>query len=85
MSDLTFVIGRVNGLCFQAQAEYYDALRAGMFSKECVDFVDVDGAPSCVNGKWLDTIYLSSPESRENTRVHDKALEEEHEEEKSWS
>ncbi|MEE8607936.1 MAG: hypothetical protein V3S55_10035 [Nitrospiraceae bacterium] len=73
----TFVVGFVNGVRFYARAEFFQDLRSAMMDKTCVDFIDVDGEPGVANGKWLDAIYLSSPESRERKRAHDKAMEDE--------
>lgn len=85
MSDMTFVVGYVSGVRFYAQAQCYEALKRGMMARECVEFLDVDGEPGCVSGKWLDAIYLSSPESRKTMVAFDKALDDEKEnEDPSW-
>lgn len=72
-----FVVGFVSGVRFFAKAECFGDLRNAMVNKTCTDFVDVDGEPGVSNGRWLETLYLSSPESRERKRAHDKALDDE--------
>ena len=73
-SELTYVVGFITGQRFHAKAEYFDDIKDAMASKSCTDFIDVDGEPGFVNGRWIETIYLTSPKSRAHKVAHDAAV-----------
>lgn len=73
----TYLFGWIASAKFHARIEHWEDFVSAMKKKEVIEFIDVDGERSVINAKYIDSIYISTPESRENSRAFFKWEEEE--------
>lgn len=70
----TYVVGYLGGMRFFARQEYYRDLVQSMKDKTCVEFIDVDGEHGTVNGIMIESVFLSSPDSRRDRDIFEETL-----------
>jgi len=77
----TYVFGWIGAAKFHAKIEHFEDFISAMKKKEVIEFIDVDEERSAINAKYIDSVYVSTPESREASRAFYKQEKEEDEEE----
>jgi len=82
----TYLFGWIGPAKFHARIEHYEDLIEGMKKKIIIEYIDVDGGQSVVNAARIDSLYISTPESREASRAffEQEKEEDEAEEKEEW-
>ncbi len=80
----TYVVIHLNGLRVYAVYTEYERLHKGMIKEVPIEFIDIEGQLNVVSGKYVDLIWISTPESRAMGRAHDEMVEAEVPKKQDW-
>jgi len=65
----TYVFGWIGSAKFHAKVEFYEDIVQGMRDGSVVEIIDVDDERGAFNCAHVDSVYISTPDSREASRA----------------